>query len=123
MAELAGLRVLIVEDEAGVALLLEDMLLELGCNVIGSIARVDRACEVAAAIDCDFAVLDVNLGGTPVFPVAHILQGRRIPFVFSTGYGPGGIVEAFKDRPVLSKPFPIEALKRSMELALGSERK
>jgi hypothetical protein len=68
-------------------------------------------------------VLDVNLGGSPVFPVAHILQGRQIPFLFSTGYGPGGIVEAFKDRRVLSKPFPIEELQRNIELALGAERK
>ena len=119
MVQASGLKALIVEDEAGVALLLEDMLTELGCEVVASIARLERACEAAAAVDCDFAILDVNIGGSPVFPVAEILEARAIPFVFSTGYGAAGVAEPFQNRPILSKPFPIEHLKDAIGRALS----
>ncbi|MFZ2031585.1 MAG: response regulator [Vitreimonas sp.] len=110
MNDLSGRRVLIVEDEAGVALLIEDMLLELGCEIAASAAKLARGCELARTVACDLAILDINLDGEPAFPVARILAERKIPFLFSTGYGSAGLPDEFKQRHVLSKPFTIEQL-------------
>jgi DNA-binding response OmpR family regulator len=83
MVELAGLRALVVEDEGGVALLIEDMLEQLGCDIAASIATLEKALAFARANTFDFAVLDVNLDGKPVFPLAELLKSRKLPFVFS----------------------------------------
>jgi CheY-like chemotaxis protein len=114
MNALNGLRALIVEDEAGIALLIEDMLLELGCEVAAMAALLPRACELARYEVIDFAVLDVNLNGQLVFPVAEILRDRGIPFVFSTGYGRVGLADPFANEPVLAKPFAIDELERTV---------
>ncbi|HYD43867.1 MAG TPA: response regulator [Phenylobacterium sp.] len=119
MAELAGLRALLVEDEGGVALLIEDMLRELGCEVAASVATLSRALSIAGSGAFDFAVLDVNLDGEPVFPVAEVLRSRRLPFLFSTGYGRVGVPETFSDYEVLNKPFALDDLERKLRLALG----
>jgi len=119
MRRLSGLRALIVEDEAAVALLLEDMLLELGCEIAGSAAHLSKACQLAEKVVCDFAMLDVNLDGQLVFPVARILVDRQIPFVFSTGYGAGIVPAEFSSWPVLAKPFVIEELEQRLHIALG----
>src|SRR5690242_5285113 len=87
MPDFAALKALVVEDEGAVALLIEDMLGVLGCEIVASVAQIAPACRLAEASPLDFAVLDVNLDGQPVFAVARILQERRIPFFFSTGYG------------------------------------
>lgn len=110
--ELLGFRVLVVEDEAAISLLLEDMLLELGCEVVGPVGRLGAALEAAAGTDFDVAVLDVNLAGQPIYPVAEALAARNLPFVFSTGYGAGGIDPAYRGRPVLQKPFSQHELQR-----------
>lgn len=110
--KLLGLRVLVVEDEAAISLLLEDMLLELGCEVVGPVGRLAAALEAVATPDFDVAVLDVNLAGQPIYPVAEALAARSLPFVFSTGYGAGGLDERFRDRPVLQKPFSQQDLQR-----------
>jgi len=120
MRGLAGLKALLVEDEAAVALLLEDMLLDLGCEIIASAANLAAACRCAAEAACDFALLDVNLAGQQVFPAAEILQQRGIPFVFSTGYGAAGLPEAFRNRPTLTKPFMIEELEQKIRIALDA---
>ena len=122
MADLAGLRVLVVEDEGGVALLIESMLEELGCNVTASVATLAKALNMARAETFDFAVLDVNLDGELVFPVAEILKARKLPFVFSTGYGRVGVPETFKDCEVLNKPFTIEDFKTKLLAMLGGSR-
>lgn len=118
MNELRGLKALIVEDEAGVALLIEDMLGELGCEVAAWAALLARASGLARTALVDFAVLDVNLNGQPVFPVADILRERGIPFVFSTGYGANGLPEEYRGQPLVTKPFAKEDLERQLLIAL-----
>ena len=119
MADLAGLRVLVVEDEGSVALLIENMLEELGCHVTASVATLAKALSAARADSFDFALLDVNLDGELVFPVAEILKERQLPFVFSTGYGRMGVPEAFKECDVLNKPFTIEELSTKLQSMFG----
>lgn len=118
MTELAALRVLVVEDEAMVAMLIEDMLEDIGCKVIDSIASLAKACDAAATADLDLAMLDMNIAGEKVFPVAQILRERRIPFLFSSGYGEAGLPAEYATCQVLSKPFSQESLKEKLVLAL-----
>jgi CheY-like chemotaxis protein len=118
MAELAQLKALVVEDEGAIALLIEDMLIDLGCVVVASAADLDRACELARTATIDFAVLDLNLNGASAAGVAYILRERRIPFIFSTGYGISGISAEFKSSLALAKPFVIEDLRAKILLAL-----
>ena len=108
--ELRGLRVLVVEDEALIAFLLEDLLAELGCRVVGPAARLGAALALARDEDLDCAILDVNIGGEPVHPVAEILAERGIPFIFATGYGEARGESRFGRRPVLAKPFKPEEI-------------
>lgn len=118
MTELVGLRVLVVEDEGMVALLIEGMLEQLGGEVVASAASLDQARTAAKQEEIDLALLDVNINGQLVFPVAEILSTRHVPFVFSTGYGVGSLPEAYKAHQVLNKPFGIEELERKVRLAL-----
>ena len=104
-AQLTGLRVLVVEDEMMVSMLIEDMLTDLGCLVVGPAARLDEALELARTGGIDCAVLDVNLGGQPIFPLADLLREQGRPFAFATGYGDAGVREADRGAPVLQKPF------------------
>jgi CheY-like chemotaxis protein len=115
--DLTGLRVLVVEDEAAISLLLEDMLLDFGCEVVGPAARLSAALDAVTKEQIDIAILDVNLAGEPIYPVAEALEARSIPFVFSTGYGSQGIKDAYRDRPVLQKPFAQHDLKQKLLLA------
>ncbi len=117
--DLNGLRILVVEDEAAISLLLEDMLLDFGCEVIGPAARLSAALDAVAREQVDLAILDVNVAGEPIYPVAEALAQRSIPFVFSTGYGSAGIRDAFRDRPVLQKPFAQHDLKQKLLIARG----
>jgi CheY-like chemotaxis protein len=110
MAEFSGLSVLLVEDEGGVALLLETMLEDLGFEVAASVARVGRAFEAIEARRFDLAVLDVNLAGETSFDLARSLLGGRTPVVFSTGYGAAGLPDDLQRCPVLSKPFTQDSL-------------
>jgi CheY-like chemotaxis protein len=118
MTEFLRLRVLVVEDESMVALMIEGMLEDLGCEITGSAARLDQAQRLAATADIDLALLDVNLQGQPVFPVARILKERQIPLMFSTGYGASGLPPEFAGRPVLAKPFSLAELQQCMAAAL-----
>jgi len=104
-AQLAGLRVLVVEDEMMVSMLIEDMLTDLGCTVVGPASRLDEAIELAKVSEIDCAVLDVNLGGQPIFPLADLLRERGRPFAFATGYGDAGVRDVDRGTPVLQKPF------------------
>jgi CheY-like chemotaxis protein len=119
MADLTGLRALVVEDETVVALLIESMLEDFGCVVVASAATLEKALSAAHAGSFDFAVLDVNLDGKLVFPVANVLSGRKLPFIFSTGYGRVGVPEVFKGHEVLNKPFSADQLKEKLCLMLS----
>jgi DNA-binding NtrC family response regulator len=116
----SGLSVFIVEDEALVAMNLEDMLTELGCQISGSAMRVDAALGmIDAEFSADVAVLDVNLAGKPVFPVAEKLSARGVPIIFATGYGQSGLPESWHGRPVLQKPYTLEEVSRSLRQAVA----
>ncbi len=118
---LAGLRVLVVEDETLVAMLLEDMLGDLGCEVAGTVGRVPQAVELVRDPTqvFDVAILDVNVAGESITPVAQALSERPVPFVFATGYGESGVPEAFRGRPVLQKPFGMADVEARLREASG----
>ena len=101
----SGLRVLVIEDEIMVALLLEEVLADLGHAVIGPISRLDKAMDVARQEAIDAAILDINLNGSEIYPVADALAARDIPFAFCSGYGRPALPAAYRDRPILRKPF------------------
>ena len=117
-----GLRVLVVEDETAVAMLIEDMLAELGCTVVATASRLSRALRLLERVEMDVAVLDVNLAGEEVYPVAETLASRNIPFVFATGYGYGGVREAWRGRPTLEKPFQQRQIRRVLGEAMALRR-
>jgi DNA-binding response OmpR family regulator len=105
-------RALVVEDEVLVGMLLEDMLRELGCEVVALSTNLADAVEQARTASFDFAVLDVNLNGQQSFPVADVIRGRGLPFLFATGYGSKIVAAAHVDAPVLQKPFGLDELRR-----------
>ena len=112
-----ALRVLVVEDEAMVAMMLEDMLDDLGCQVVGPAASLAAGLELARSAPLDAAVLDVNLAGEKVFPIADALSERGVPFVFATGYGRAGLREKDTARPVVQKPYSTQDLTRTLRAA------
>jgi CheY-like chemotaxis protein len=110
----AGARILVVEDEYLIRMLLEDMLTDLGYGIAGAVGTIAEASALAATADIQCAILDVNLAGQEVYPVAEILAKRGVPFVFVTGYGEGSLAEPYRDRPALQKPFQAEQLKSTL---------
>jgi CheY-like chemotaxis protein len=113
-----GLRVLLVEDEAMVAIEMEDQLAELGCEVATAM-RLQPALALAAQQSFDLAILDVNLDGTLSYPLADWLAAQGVPYLFATGYGSAGIQPAYSDRPAIRKPISVEELKRAIERLVG----
>ncbi len=113
-------RVLIVEDETLVAMLLEDMLDDAGHTVAHCASSLPQALSFIETQGnaFDFAILDVNLGGQPIFPVAEALKARGKPFAFATGYGPAGLPDIWRDRPTLSKPFGAQDVARVLHTTL-----
>lgn len=97
-----------------VAMLVEDMIGELGYEVAGVVSRVDEAMKLVDSKSFDVAVLDVHLNGRLIFPFADALTERHIPFVFATGYGERGIPREHANCPVIQKPFRAEDLKRAL---------
>lgn len=115
---LEGLRILVVEDEALVAMLVEDMLGDLGCEVLGPVGGVRQALDLLESEKPAAAILDVNLGGEPVYPVADALMAAGTPFVLATGYGELGVADPYKGVPVLQKPFEQAELERCVRRAV-----
>src|SRR5665213_387565 len=110
--QVTGLRVLIVEDENLVALLLEDMLAELGHTVIGPVARVKRALDMIQREEIDLAIRDVNINGENTYSIADVLAARDVPFLFLTGSANKSLHEPHQDRPPSQKPFQRHDLER-----------
>ena len=115
-------RVLVVEDDVMIRMLIEDMLGDLGFAVAGEASKVHEALAAVDSTAFDVAILDVNLSGETTGPVAEALAARGTPFVFATGYGEHGLPDQFRDRPLLKKPFQIESLKRMLEAALAGAK-
>ena len=116
----AGRRVLIVEDESLVAMLLETILEDMGCVPVGPAATVEEGLQVAGGDEpLDAALLDVNVAGKQVFPIAEALKARGVPFVFSTGYGEGGLPDEWRGQPTLQKPFTEAAVRDALMTAMG----
>lgn len=103
--DLAGKRVLLVEDEWLVAVLIEDMLTEAGSVVVGPFARVIEGLAAARTEAVDVALLDVNVGGEQVFPIAHQLEERGVPFLLLTGYGRAALPKDGLHWDAHPKPF------------------
>jgi CheY-like chemotaxis protein len=107
-------RVLVVEDEYLIRMLVEDMLDDLGYGLAAAVGTIAEASDVAANGDFQAAILDVNLDGQEIYPVADILAERGLPFVFVTGYGERSLREPYRGRPALQKPFQAEQLKSTL---------
>jgi CheY-like chemotaxis protein len=107
---LSGRRVLVVEDEMLVLIMIEDMLADLGCKSVTSAATIDKALALIKAQVFDVALLDVNLNGNDSHPVGEALCARGVPFVYSTGTTGQNLRDGYSDRPVLKKPFKYEEL-------------
>lgn len=116
---LNGRRVLVVEDESLVAMLLEAILEDMGCTPVGPAATVDDGMALVESETLDAALLDVNVAGHQVFPVAEALRARGVPFVFSTGYGEGGLPDEWRGQATLQKPFTESAVRDALIKAIG----
>jgi len=110
----SGKRVLVVEDEPMIRLLLDDMLSDLGYTMAAEAGRLDEALAAAKQGEFDVAILDVNLDGQPITPVVDVLVARGVPFVFVSGYARRGIPDAHSRAPLLQKPFQTEGLARAL---------
>lgn len=118
---LAYRRVLLVEDEALVALMMHDALTAMGVDVVGPFGRLSEALHAAKSNSFSAAILDVNIGGETAYEIAEFLEGRNIPFIFMTGYGRESIDKRFADVPVLRKPVDLEQLKAALSQVENSE--
>ncbi len=115
---LAAPRVLVVEDEMTIAMLIEDMVSELAYEVAAVVPRLEDAMRYLDTDTFDLAMLDVHLNGKTVFPFAAELEAREIPFLFATAYGPRGVPEEFRGHVILQKPFgPVELRRALMDLS------
>jgi CheY-like chemotaxis protein len=116
--ELSNCKVLVVEDEMMIAMLIEDMLDEFGCKTVGPATNVPRALELISMEQMEVAVLDLNLDGNDTYAIADALRQKRVPFIFATGYGSTGVRDQYRDRPVLQKPFQSRDLESALKEAL-----
>ncbi|HVY34148.1 MAG TPA: response regulator [Caulobacteraceae bacterium] len=111
----AARRILVVEDEMMIAMMLEDMLSDLGHSVVAIAGQLDSALGLARETDADMVILDLDLGGQTSLPVAQVLSERGIPFIFASGYGSQGLSPPFQDVITLKKPFDMNDLSRALK--------
>ena len=112
--------VFLVEDEVMIRMMVSDMLEELGYVVAAEAGEIGEALKLAETTYFDLAILDVNVNGKVISPVAELISARKRPFIFATGYGSAGLPEEYRDRPALQKPFQLESLGKMIESALKS---
>lgn len=114
--------VFLVEDEVMIRMMVADMLQELGYTIAAEAGEIGEAIRLAQTTYFDLAILDVNVNGKVISPVAELLSAANRPFIFATGYGSSGLPEEYRDRPSLQKPFQIETLGKMIEATLRSPR-
>jgi CheY-like chemotaxis protein len=121
LGKFSGRRIFVVEDETLVLFNLEDILSDLGCEVVGQAMRLEQAVNQAQSVGpVDAAILDVNIGGTTVFPAAEILAERGVPLIFATGYGRDGLPPEWQGHSVIVKPYlPID-VERALDPILNA---
>lgn len=115
---LSSRRVLVVEDEILILMMIEDMLTDLGCESIAVASKVDQAITLVEGQVFDAAMLDINLNGIPSYPIADALTARRVPYFFSTGNGIKDMKEGYRDQDVLKKPFTFDQLSNMFSRSL-----
>jgi len=113
------IRIPLVEDEALIALMLEDMVEGMGCAVTGLAPRISLGVSMADTGQFDVAILDVNVAGENIEPVADRLMAKGVPFLFATGYGEAGVPLRHRGRPVVVKPFRTDQLEAAIQKAMG----
>jgi CheY-like chemotaxis protein len=118
-AQTSGRSVFLVEDEVMIRMMVADMLEELGYSIAAEAGDINEALKLAQSVEFDLAILDVNVNGKVISPVADLLAARNRPFIFATGYGSSGLPAEYRDRPALQKPFQIETLARMIEQTLN----
>jgi len=116
----SGGSVFLVEDEVMIRMMVADMLEELGFSIAAEAGEINEAIRLAQSADFDIAILDVNVNGKMISPVAELITARNRPFIFATGYGSSGLPPEYRDRPALQKPFQIETLAKTIHMALRS---
>jgi DNA-binding response OmpR family regulator len=114
-----GGSVFLVEDEVMIRMMVADMLTELGYSIAAETGEIDQAVKLARTASFDIAILDVNVNGKMISPVAEVIEARNRPFIFATGYGAHGLPPEYRDRPALQKPFQMETLAAMIERALN----
>ena len=114
----SGGSVFLVEDEVMIRMMVADMLEELGYSIAAESGEISDALKLAQSVEFDLAILDVNVNGKVISPVADMIASRNRPFIFATGYGSSGLPAEYRDRPALQKPFQIETLGRAIDQAL-----
>jgi CheY-like chemotaxis protein len=112
--------VFLVEDEVMIRMMVADMLEELGYSVAAEAGEIGEAVKLAQSTEFDLAILDVNVNGKVITPVAELIKARNRPFIFATGYGSSGLPEEYRDRPALQKPFQLETLAQMINAAMKS---
>jgi two-component SAPR family response regulator len=116
MGDITGCRVLVVEDETLIAVLIEDILGAMECKIVGPTGKLETALQLARDEAFDIAILDVTIRGGKVYPVAEQLIERGIPFVLASGYGDWALPPLLRDQRRLMKPFTTAALEEQVRL-------
>src|SRR6202021_2930746 len=119
-ARTSGGSIFLVEDEVMIRMMVADMLEELGYSIAAEAGEIGDALKLAQSVEFDLAILDVNVNGKVISPVADVIAARSRPFIFATGYGSSGLPAEYRDRPALQKPFQLETLGKMIDTTLRS---
>ena len=119
MSEIAGRKILVIEDSPVVAEFVVDLLDELGCEVVGPAPNMAAAREMIESETFDAALVDIHIRGERVFPLCEILEAKRAPFILTSGYADWGMPEKWDDRPRLQKPYTLEDVEQALTKLIG----